>query len=266
MKIHDQHVHSYYSFDSKQPIEPYLDKASELGLSYFVLTDHCDLNYLDEGKDLFFDLKKQDEELKELQRKYPNIKILRGIEIGYKPNQLERIESIIKDNKFDVINLSLHESDKMDYFFKEEFINRGIEETLKVYFERQLEAINSFDNYDVYCHIDFGFKTAYLLDNSLTIDKYESILTKIMGTLIKKDKAFELNVKVQECLPLSHTEYILRLYKKLGGQYITLSSDAHAIERFRKGFDKYISIIKNNGFDSLTYFVNRKKHQWLIDR
>lgn len=264
MKIHDQHVHSYYSADSEQPIEPYLDKAIELGLSYFVLTDHCDLNFLDKGKDLFFDLDKENEELIKLQSKYPDIKILRGIEIGYKPNDIERIEEIIKTHHFDVINCSLHESDRIDYFVKEEFAKRGVDEALSIYFQRELEMAQNYDNYDVFCHIDYGFKTAYLYDNTVCIEKYEDILTKIMKEVIKHGKALELNLKVQEIVPMEHTIYILNLYKKLGGEYLTMSTDAHDISRFYKGFDKYLPIIKNAGFDYLLYFINREKHKFYI--
>ena len=264
MKIHDQHVHSYYSFDSEQPIEEYLKKAEELGLSYFVLTDHCDLNYLDQNKDLFFDIDKQFKELKALQEKYPNIKILKGIEIGYKPNEINRINSIIKDNQFDLINFSLHESDKIDYYFAEEYKKHGIIETLNLYFKRELEAIESFKDYDVFCHLDYGFKTAYLIDQNLSIDKYENELSKIMKVLIKDEKALEINLKVQEVLPIKHTKYILNLYKSLGGKYLTLSSDAHELDKFRLHFDKYIKIIKDSGFDNLVYFVNRNKYLFKI--
>ena len=264
MRIHDQHVHSYYSFDCEESIEAYLDKATKLGLSYFVLTDHCDFNYLDEDKDLFFDIKKQDKELNELQLKYPNIKILRGIETGYKPNALDRLKELIDNNRFDVINLSLHESDGIDYFLKEEFKKLGIDKTLSIYFQRQVEMARDYDNYDVLCHLDYGFKTAYLIDNTLKIEKYEGYISKIMEEVIKKDKALELNLKVQEVLPTEHTEYILNLYKRLGGEHLTMSSDAHEVARFCKGFDKYIEIIKKAGFTHLTYFINRKKYSFPI--
>lgn len=264
MRIHDQHVHSYYSFDSEQPIKEYLDKAKELSLSYFVLTDHCDLNYLDKGKDIFFDINSQDKELNGLQLLYPNIKILRGIEIGYKPSEIERIETLIKENNFDVINFSLHESDGIDYFFKEEFEKLGIEKTLALYFQRQVEMVKSFHDYDVFCHLDYGFKTAYLMDNSLNIKKYEPYLIEIMREVIKHKKTLELNLKVQELVPLQHTEYILKLYKDLGGEDLTMSSDAHEVDRFCKGFDYYINIIKKAGFTHLIYFINRKKHKLAI--
>ena len=261
MKIHDQHVHSYYSFDSKQPIKEYLDRARELNLKYFILTDHCDLNYLDKGKDIFFDIDKEQKELDELQKEYPDIKILKGIEIGYKPSEIVRINRVIKDHYFDLINLSLHESDKIDYYFQEEFQKLGIKETLKIYFNRELEAVTNFHDYDVFCHLDYGFKTAYLSDNSISIKEYEDIIIKIMKALIKEDKALEINVKVQQVLPIEHTQYLLSLYKKIGGKLLTISSDAHSVESFYRGFDKYIELIKSEGFTHLTYYVNRKRFE-----
>lgn len=257
MKIHDQHVHSYYSFDSQQPIEEYLNKAIELSLDYFVLTDHCDLNYLGQGKDLYFNLKMQSEELNNLQSRFPSIKILRGIEIGYKPSEMKKINDIVKNNHFDLINFSLHESDGIDYYLIEEFKKHGIQETLNLYFSKVLEAIQSFNDFDVLCHFDYGFKTAYLINNSLSIETYKEQITKIMKLIIKNKKALEINVKVQKYLPVAHTRYILGLYKSLGGKYLTISSDAHQLKTYYENFDKYIKIIKEEGFKELTYFVNR---------
>lgn len=264
MIIHDQHVHSYYSFDSEQRIEEYLEKTRELGLSYFVLTDHCDLNYLDKGDDIFFSLENQEKELNLLQTKYKDIKLLKGIEIGYKQSELERIYKIINSTAFDLINFSLHESDQIDYYFEKDFEKRGIKETLKLYFLRELEAVTNFNDYDVFCHIDYGFKTAYLADKSLRISDYKETLTKILKTIIKNNKALEINVKVQSVMPKEHTVYLFTLYKKLGGKYLTLSSDAHQVSDFRKDFDKYITLIKTCGFTELVYFVNRKKHLFKI--
>lgn len=258
--IYDQHVHSYYSFDSNQSIEEYLDVAIKLGLKYFVLTDHYDLNHINTGKDLFFDISKQKKELEELQKRYPDIRILFGIEMGYKPLELKHINKVLDENEFDIINLSLHELDDIDYYFPDRFIKDGVDKTLQTYFDKQLEMIRSFDNFDVLCHIDYAFKTAYLIDNTLKINKYENTIIEIMKELIKKDKAFEINTKVQEVLPIEHTKYLLNLYKRVGGKNLTLSSDAHEVDRFCGSFDKYLSIIKDVGFDHLTYFINRKKY------
>lgn len=258
--IHDQHVHSYYSFDSDQPIEEYLEKANKLGLKYFVLTDHYDMNHINSGKDLSFDISKQRDELDKLQKRYPNVKILYGIEMGYKPSELKRINKILNDNEFDIINLSLHELEDIDYYFKDRFIKDGIDNTLKTYFSKQLEMVRSFDHFDVLCHVDYAFKTAYLIDNNLKINRYENTIIEIMKELIKKDKALEINTKVQEIMPIEHTQYLLELYKRVGGKNLTLSSDAHEAARFCDGFDKYVPIVKESGFNHLTYFIKRKKY------
>ena len=258
--IYDQHVHSYYSFDSKQSIEEYLDVATKLGLKYFVLTDHYDLNHINTGKDLSFDISKQRKELEKLQKRYPDIKILFGIEMGYKPSELKYINKVLDENEFDIINLSLHELDDIDYYFPDRFIKDGVDKTLQTYFDKQLEMVRSFDNFDVLCHIDYAFKTAYLIDNNLKIDRYENTIIEIMKELIKKDKALEINTKVQEIMPIEHTQYLLELYKRVGGKNLTLSSDAHEAARFCDGFDKYVPIVKESGFNHLTYFIKRKKY------
>ena len=261
MKYYDQHVHSYYSFDSEQKIEEYLSLAVKMGIAHFVLTDHLDLNYLDSGKDLSFDIQKQHEELMLLQKQYPNIQMLKGIEIGYKPNELNHIRDIIKNNRFDVINFSLHESDGIDFYYKEPFIERGPEKTIKLYFQRLLEMVNDFDDYDVLCHLDFGFKTFYLIDSKASINEYQDIIKEILKVIIKKDKTLEINTKVQEMLPLEHTISLLRMYKDLGGKNLTLSSDAHKANRYCSSFEKYLELIKNEGFDHLCYFIGRERYE-----
>ena len=79
--------------------------------------------------------------------------------------------------------------------------------------------------------------------------------TKPNGT---NSKALEINLKVQKYLPVAHTRYILGLYMSLGGKYLTISSDAHQLKTYYENLDKYIKIIKEEGFNKLTYFVKRE--------
>lgn len=264
MNIFDQHVHSEYSFDSSQSIKEYLDKAQRLSLDYFVLTDHFDFNYLGSGKDLDFDISVQQKELKKIQSDYPKIKILYGIEIGYVKSEIERIKKIIENYKFDLINFSVHENGEMDFYYQDGFIKNGLRDTLKNYYKTILESLNNFDDFDVVCHIDFGFKTAYLIDNSLKLRDFEEEVSDILRLIIKKDKTLEINTKVQEFINDEHTKYLLKLYKNLGGKNLTLSSDAHKLDRYMNNFDHYISLIKGAGFDHLNYFIARKRYDCKI--
>ena len=58
---------------------------------------------------------------------------------------------------------------------------------------------------------------------------------------------------------------MLRLYKSLGGEKLTLSSDAHEVKVYRSNFPLYMKIIKENGFDKLSYYIKRKEYFYDID-
>lgn len=263
MIIHDQHLHSYYSADSNQEIRPYLLKAREVGVSYFVLTDHYDYDFVDNG-DLIFDCDKQFKELENLQKEFPDIKILKGVEIGYKKSELKRINELVNKYDFDLINYSVHESYHLDYYCQEIFEGRSVKEILTLYYNTIIESLEAFTNFDVVTHIDYGFKTAYKYDPSIKFSDYEDFLVIILKKVISLDKTLEINSKVQEYFPDEHLKYLLSLYKRLGGKHLTISSDGHKLRKYRYKFNHYINIIKQEGFDHLCYFVKRKRYEYKI--
>ena len=83
MKLHDQHVHSYYSFDSKENMENYFIEAKKQNLDYIAFTDHVDfMAIFSDFKDDLFDYDKYKEEILRLGEKY-NITPLIGVEMGF---------------------------------------------------------------------------------------------------------------------------------------------------------------------------------------
>lgn len=263
--LHDQHVHTHYSMDSNQAIEPYVQLAIQRGCKYFVTTDHMDLDSLFfEIKDWDIDFDGYNHEMKQLQEKYPQIQILRGIEVGYmKKNHLKTLKKFI-DQDLDVINLSIHQNDEIDYYHIQYFMKKGIHESLNIYFDNILEGLNTFKCFNVLSHIDYGFKTAYLNNNHLKIQDYEEKLIAIFKLLIQKGKALEINTKVQSALPIEHTKYLLNVYYKVGGRKLTLSSDAHQLEFYQHQYDKYINLIKEAGFTYLCYFIKQKEYHYTL--
>jgi len=53
---------------------------------------------------------------------------------------------------------------------------------------------------------------------------------------------------------------ILKRFKVLGGEFVTTGSDAHRASDIGKGLLKAVSMLKEAGFEYLTYFENRKPH------
>lgn len=265
MTIHDQHVHSKYSADSTQELDPYFKKANQLGCKYFVVTDHLDFDLTEFNQDWTVDFENLKKDLINLQSQYSNITPLLGIEVGYRKEYLDKINTQIASENFDLINLSIHDVKGIDFYWPKYFEKYGIDKLMDIYFDEMIYATTTFQNYDVLSHIDYAFKTIYEMDNSYTIEKWEDKITQVFKNLIKNNKALEINTKVQETINNHfHTKYLLKVYKELGGRYITLSSDAHTVERYLSSFEIYKQIIKEAGFDYLVYFVNRKMIKFLI--
>lgn len=265
MKLHDQHVHSKYSVDSNQELEAYFQKASLLGCEYFVTTDHIDFNLTESNNDWTVDYKALKEDLRKMHQKYSHIIPLLGVEMGYRRDYLDSINQVLQSESFDLVNLSIHDVKDIDFYWSKYYIKFGVEYVMDVYFDEMIYATSTFDNFDVLSHLDYGFKTVYEMDNNYKISKYEEKIIQVLNNLIKKDKTLEINTKVQETInDDEHTKYLLKLYKKLGGCNITLSSDSHEVERYLSSFDRYVRLIKECGFDHLVYYVKRKKHIYNI--
>lgn len=265
MIIHDQHVHSSFSADSNENIKNYLDVASKMSCSYFLTTEHFDLDLVDFHDSWIADYEGVKQELNKYKKDYPNLTMLLGIEAGYKPNRLNDVIAKIESQDFDVVNLSIHDGPDVDFYWYKYFNKYGEEFVINMYFDIMIEATSSFTKYNVLSHIDYGFKTIYLHNPNKKISQYEDKIKQVFTNLIKNGKALEINTKVQEAInDDNHTIYLLNLYKSLGGTRLTLSSDAHSSDRYCSSFDKYINMIKECGFDHLVYYIKQKEHIYYI--
>lgn len=265
MIIHDQHVHSKYSADSNQELEPYIKKAIELGCTYFITTDHYDFDLVEFHNDWTVDYDSLKKDLEKLHKIYPQITPLLGIELGYRKDHLDDMLTQLAKEKYDLVNLSIHDNEYADFYWEKYFNKYGKDFLINAYFDEMIEATSTFFDYNVLSHIDYGFKTLYLMDRTYKMSMYEEKIKQVMINLIKNKKALEINTKVQEAInDDNHTRYILNLYKSLGGTRLTLSSDAHSVERYKSSYDHYLKLIKECGFDYLVYFINRKENEYKI--
>ena len=265
MKYFDQHLHSEYSVDSEEKAEAYLLKAAERGVPRFITTEHVEFDWNNEHVDYVPDFAEQKALYDSLRKKFPSVDIMQGVEIGYRSEHLDKINALIEKNDFDLINLSVHDYMGYDMYFYDPK-NVPSDEMLRYNFEKIVEAAKSDIDYDVLCHVDYAFKSAHHFDKSLKIAFYEDFLKKIFAIVIERGKALEINLKVQRAIAdREHIDYMLRLYRALGGKILTLSGDTHALSDYLFVVEKYAAIIKENGFDSLRFFDRKKPYDVLID-
>ncbi len=262
--LHDQHVHSMYSRDSNELLENYIKKAKENNLKYFITTEHIEFDSVITNDNWEVDYPNLIKELNELGEKY-KINVLLGVEIGFRLDKLDLMNDLVNKYDFDLINMSIHDSGKFDYYMEDHFKEYGLDFMMNIYLDNCISGLNNFFNYDVFSHFDYAFKTIYKLDNNFDFTKYEEKIIEVLKLIIKNNKALEVNTKVQSAFKDdSHLIYLLNLYKKLGGNKITLSSDAHVLNHYMKDFSHYKKLLKELGFNKLSYFIKRKEYKYEI--
>ena len=256
MKIIDCHVHSDLSFDSREPMENYVKQAADMGEKYFITTEHFDLeSHVMGGQDISADLDRQEMLVKQLTEKY-GIKVLFGVEIGWRKSIHDRDVQVALSKPFDMIILSVHETDYADVATPLFSDGKTTDQCYDEYLDCIIEAINSFDNFDTFAHVDYVLRYVGHTD----LAKHKEKLAQIFTMLMEKDKALEINTKViQNPQAVERMKYIVALYASLGGKKITLGSDAHTVDKYKNGFDIVIETLKANNINSVCGYIERKE-------
>ncbi|KZL90353.1 histidinol-phosphatase [Clostridium magnum DSM 2767] len=92
-------------------------------------------------------------------------------------------------------------------------------------------------------------------------------MKEVFKILISKGKGIEINTSELRQAPKETMPGIdvLKLYRELGGDVLTIGSDAHYAQDVSKGLDIAIESAKQAGFKYLTLFNNRIPEYIRID-
>lgn len=265
MEVHemlwDTHLHTKFSGDSNAEPELMLRKAMELGLDGICITDHLDLDYPDDPDLFFLDLEHYIPAILHLQEIYRDrFPVLCGIELGLQPHLAERHRELLEQYPFDFVIGSSHVVHGTDPYYQNYYEGRSEEEAYREYFTSILENIRAFDGFDVYGHIDYVVRYGPNRNANYSYGAYRDVLDEILKNLIERGKGIELNTAGFK-YGLGHpnpTEDILKRYRELGGEILTLGADSHRPEHIAYDFRKVPDILTQCGFRYYTVFRQRK--------
>lgn len=264
MTLWDAHMHTSFSGDSDTPPEQMIEKAIDLGLPGITLTDHLDLDYYPEEGLFDLDLPAYSEKIHALEKQYEDRFPIRfGIEIGLQPHLAEIHSRIVSEYPFDFVIGSSHMAHGMDPYYPEFFRGKTEEEAYREYFSSIAENILAWHEFDVYGHIDYVVRYGPNKNRDYSYEKYADVIDEALKLLISFGKGIEINTAGFK-YGLGHpnpTEEIIRRYRELGGEIITIGADAHQPEHIAYDFDRAARILKDCGFDSYTVFRQRKPEQ-----
>ncbi len=261
LPLWDMHIHSQFSGDSNTPQEEMIDAAKQLGLGGLCFTDHLDIDYPNDPELFLLDLPNYVSSVLTLQEKQKEIIPVRlGVELGLQPHLAKLHTDILEQYPFDFVIGSSHVVHGFDPYYSEFYVERKEEDCYREYFESILENIAAFDGFDVYGHIDYVVRYGPTRNENYVWSQYQDVIDEILKQLIEKGKGIEVNTGGFK-YGLGHpnpTEEILKRYRELGGEIVTVGSDAHESKHVAYDFKKVSSILIDAGFSYFTVFKERK--------
>lgn len=259
----DFHIHTNFSGDSHAPMEEMIKQAVSLGLTHICITEHFDPDFVyPAGEEGMFELNTDSYlyELLKLREKYKSrISVGFGVELGLQPHLKRQLAIYSKSHEFDFIIGSSHICNRKDPYYPAFFEERSEDEAHHEYFESILECVKSTPYFDVYGHLDYVVRYGASKDKQYTYAKHADIIDKILSALIENEKGIELNTggfRAGLSQPNPSAD-ILKRYRELGGEIITIGSDAHAPADIASDFDRACDILKECGFKYYCIFQSR---------
>lgn len=248
----DCHLHTKVSTDSKMEIENALLKAKELDLG-LVITEHMDLEYPDKKSFLF-----NPEEYLKNYSNFRSDKLLLGMELGMQEICLEEGKKIVESYEFDQIIGSIHLVNGMDIYWKKYYQGRSKYEAYCEYLEVMAKNLKIYNFVDTLGHIDYIARYADAEDKEIYFDEFQEPIDEVLKIIISNGQAIELNTRrLDEEGAIKNFMKIYSRYKELGGELITIGSDAHIAENIGKNFKLAKEIVQTLSLRAV-YYKNRK--------
>lgn len=260
MYLVDYHMHSKYSFDGECELEDMCNIAIERGLSEIAVTDHMDIfsgkpyTHIMNCEELYSDLRKVKEKFA------GKLKVIVGAEYGQPQANKDEALKFLADYPLDFVIGSIHnmvdDIDAYDYDYKK----TDYHEVFGMYMDWQQELARKYD-FDVLGHVTYPSRYVYT-QTGVRVDfhEYWEQYIDLFKTVIERGKGIELNMSgiargYGETMPNME---LLKLYRSLGGEIITVGSDAHVLDHIGIVTKEGYEMLKEAGFKYFTVYEERK--------
>lgn len=248
----DYHVHTQFSDDSECPMETMVQQAVRLGLNEIAFTEHVDYGV---KTDLNCSYPAYLKEIARLKEAYgADITIRTGIEFGVQVHTISQYERDAEAYPWDFIILSNHQINDLEYWNNQFQPGKTQQEIHRAYYNAIYEVMRQYKQYCVLGHLDmikrydpFG---EYPDKNSM------EIINAILRQAIADGKGIEVNTSCfrYRLKDLTPSKAILKRYLELGGEILTIGSDAHDAAHLADHFAQTRQLLRDIGFQKFCTF------------
>lgn len=274
MNLIDCHCHTSNSPDGEGDVKQLCKRACELNLSALGITEHCEANRLFSKEHYGSEPRNEFEVYNNIEIFEKSMKdntdaaiefsdklnVLCGIELGQPYADFSGSESLISDKRLDFVIASAHELVDAEDFAFLEYTQKNVNDYLERYFKTVYEMCK-WGKFDILGHLTYPLRYIEGISKiKVNTDLYKEIIAESFKLLIAKGKGIEINtsgLRQPYGLTFPTSEYIM-LYRSLGGEIISLGSDAHCSSDLGKGIAEGAEIAVEAGFKHICFFRKRK--------
>lgn len=257
--MYDYHSHTDFSDDSAATMDEMIQGAIQKGIQELAITDHYDPDYPDPNYPFEVDFEEYHKALLNAEEQYaPQIKIVKGLEIGIQDGPtLAKCKAASKNFNYDFLIGSFHSFNGAD-LYTANYKEMDQDKILPTFYTYVYNCLQGFDDFDVLGHMN-------VIDRYLNLERDYTealfIIEEILKGLIDKGKGLEINTSSYRygLQGRNHpTKEILQLYRDLGGEVLTIGSDAHRPSDLLFHFDEGAAFAERHGFKYFSTFKNRE--------
>jgi histidinol-phosphatase (PHP family) len=256
--MYDMHTHTLYSDDSNASMTSMVEAGVQQGLNGIAITDHYDPDYPTPEFQFTPNFPAYQNEMEEVKETYKGkIDFLLGVEIGIQHGKtIEKCRDAANSYPYDFILGSFHCAHGKDLYV-DYFNDWSIEDAYHGFYQYMLSCLHEYQDYDVLAHFNIIDRyTSRIPSYKPYMEEIEAILKLLVdgGKGIEiNTSSFRYNLGDLTTPSLS----ILSLYKEVGGEIITLGSDAHSPRHVGYKLDWAKEFAESCGFRYYAHYKNR---------
>ncbi len=254
----DYHTHSMLSPDSSTPLEDQAEAAVRAGLSELCITDHYDVLSLHGDRMPPYDWAPAWEQCQRVQKQYQGRLTLKlGIELGcgHLDGSVLRTAPAALDFVIGSVHNHSEAAGGQDFYYGA-YTSPAICFAALEDYVTSLEALAATDAYDVLGHIIYPLRYMARDGQHISMEPYADRIRTLLKVAIEAGRGMELNT--YNGRTLADWKPWLALYRQLGGEILTVGSDAHVPENIGKGIQAGYELAREAGFRYLTIYQGRK--------
>lgn len=261
----DYHVHSDVSEDSSASMREMAAAEAAAGVKLLCFTNHCDLLHWQDGRPNPRCRVITDESAEKLAALRAagdeSIELRLGLELAEGHADPALAAALAADGRLDFVLGSLHLLPGYGDLYRQHYTTHAQCERMFDLYLDELQRVAELDFYDVLAHL--GYARRYMwrdgVDAAMTLERFGAKIERLLRTVIDKGRGLELNCSGLRdgCGPFP-SEEILLLYRSLGGETVTLGSDAHSPGNAAKGLAQGVAVLRHCGFDRVAVFRARR--------